>query len=251
MEAFFSAAGWNVINLIWGRHWDELLEKDTTGALRWVMNNTVDGEYQNFKAKEEHTPERIFGKHPDALKLVENMTDEQIENLNRGGHDPIKVYNAYKQASSSSEKPTVILAFTIKGYGIGSRQADNTTHQVKKLSKENLKHFKDKFNLPVSDDSLDNPPYLKFDEKSEEYKYLHKCREKLNGLIPARPSVDSNITPESLKHFKVFDEESKRELSTTMVFVQVLTSMLRDKNIGKLIVPIVPDEANFWNGWYV
>ena len=137
LGSIFSAAGWNVINLIWGRHWDELLEKDTTGALRWVMNNTVDGEYQNFKAKGgAYTRKNFFGKHPDALKLVENMTDEQIENLNRGGHDPIKVYNAYKQASSSSEKPTVILAFTIKGYGIGSRQADNTTHQVKKLSKE-------------------------------------------------------------------------------------------------------------------
>ena len=156
LGTIFKASGWNVINLIWGRKWNRLLDQDTTGALRWVMNNTVDGEYQNFKAKGgAYTRKHFFGKHPDALKLVENMTDQEIEDLNRGGHDPQKVYNAYKQAYEVTDKPTVILSFTIKGYGIGSRQADNTTHQVKKLSMDNLREFKDKFALPINDSDCD------------------------------------------------------------------------------------------------
>ena len=244
LGSIFSAAGWNVINLIWGRHWDDLLQRDTTGALRWVMNNTVDGEYQNFKAKGgAYTRKHFFGKHPDALKLVENMTNEEIEELNRGGHDPIKVYNAYHKATSSTDKPTVILAFTIKGYGIGSRQADNTTHQVKKLSIENLKSFKEKFNLPISDNVLESPPYLKFEENSKEFKYLKEKRKELKGSIPERPLFKSNLVPENYEHFSRFNDESKKEMSTTMVFVQTLTSLLRDKKIGKHIVPIVPDEA--------
>ena len=152
LGSIFGAAGWNVVNLIWGRRWDELLMNDTKGALRWVMNNTVDGEYQNFKAKGgAYTRENFFGKHPDALDLVKNMSDAEIEELNRGGHDPQKVYNAYKSAYECTDKPTVILAFTVKGYGIGSRQADNTTHQVKKLSEDNIKDFVKKFNLPIDE----------------------------------------------------------------------------------------------------
>ena len=240
----FSAAGWNVINLIWGRKWDELLQKDTTGALRWVMNNTVDGEYQNFKAKGgAYTRKHFFGKHPDALKLVENMTDQEIEDLNRGGHDPIKVFNAYKKACDSQDKPTVILAFTIKGYGIGSRQADNTTHQVKKLSIENLKLFKDRFELPIGDDELDDPPFLKLNEDSKEMKYLHDMRKNLKGYLPERVVCNDPLNLDSLDHFEEFNQLSKREMSTTMVFVRILTSILRDKSIGKNIVPIVPDEA--------
>ena len=207
------------------------------------MNNTVDGEYQNFKAKGgAYTRKNFFGKHPDALKLVEHLTDEQIEELNRGGHDPIKVYNAYKKAVES-DKPSVILAFTIKGYGIGSRQADNTTHQVKKLSFDNLKSFKDKFNLPVTDEQLENPPYLKFKKDSKEMKYLLKKRKNLNGFIPHRPNLKTKLIPATDKHFINFDAESKREMSTTMVFVQIITSLLRDDSIGERIVPIVPDEA--------
>ena len=244
LGSIFSAAGWNVINVIWGRHWDKLLEKDTKGALRWVMNNTVDGEYQNFKAKGgAYTRKHFFGKHPDALDLVKDMTDEEIEDLNRGGHDPVKVFNAYKQASESVDKPTVILAFTIKGYGIGSRQADNTTHQVKKLSLENLKFFKDKFNLPVTDKELENLPYLQFPEDSKEKKYLQKLRKNLGGSIPHRPQPKTPLTKFSDNHFEVFDQESKREMSTTMVFVKLLTSLLRDEANGKYVVPIVPDEA--------
>ena len=244
LASIFRAAGWNVVNLIWGSKWDELLARDETGALRWVMNNTVDGEYQNFKAKGgAYTRKHFFGKHPDALKLVENMTDDEIENLNRGGHDPEKVFNAYNHAYKTKGMPTVILAFTIKGYGIGSRQADNTTHQVKKLSIDNLKYFKEKFNLPVKDEDLDSLPYLTFDEGSKEKKYLTDRRKSLGGFLPVRPSKEYQMHPESLKHFTEFDEKTKREMSTTMVFVRILTSLIRDKNIGKSIVPIVPDEA--------
>ena len=155
LGSIFRAAGWNVVNLIWGRKWDELLRNDTKGALRWVMNNTVDGEYQNFKAKGgAYTRKNFFGKHPDALDLVKNMSDAEIEELNRGGHDPQKVYNAYRSAYECTDKPTVILAFTVKGYGIGSRQADNTTHHRKKLSDENLKDFVKNFNLPIDEKKL-------------------------------------------------------------------------------------------------
>ena len=150
LGSIFKAAGWNVVNLIWGRKWNELFEKDTIGALRWVMNNTVDGEYQNFKAKGgAYTRKNFFGKHPEALKLVEDMTDDEIESLNRGGHDPLKVFNAYKSAYECTDRPTVILAFTVKGYGIGSRQADNTTHQVKKLTEDNLTDFIKSLTCPL------------------------------------------------------------------------------------------------------
>ena len=244
LGSIFRAAGWNVVNLIWGRKWDELLANDTKGALRWVMNNTVDGEYQNFKAKGgAYTREKFFGKHPDALELVKNMSDEEIEELNRGGHDPQKVYNAYKSAYECKDKPTVILAFTVKGYGIGSRQADNTTHQVKKLSDENLKDFVSKFNLPLDKKQLENLEYLSFSKSSKEFKYLITQREKLSGFLPHRSSKKCSLNAEETKHFIEFDDVSKREMSTTMVFVKMITSLLRDKNIGKHIVPIVPDEA--------
>ena len=244
LGSIFKASGWNVVNLIWGRRWDELLANDKTGALRWVMNNTVDGEYQNFKAKGgAYTRKHFFGKHPDALKLVENFSDEDIEQLNRGGHDPSKVFNAYKAAYECKDKPTVILAFTIKGYGIGSRQADNTAHQVKTLADENLKDFINKFNLPVNDKKLSELGYLKFNKDSEEYKYLMSRRNKLGGLLPKREPIKANLKPENNNHFDDFNSSSKREMSTTMVFVRLITSLLRDKKIGKNIVPIVPDEA--------
>ena len=244
LGAIFKAAGWNVVNNIWGRKWDELLARDSTGALKWVMNNTVDGEYQNFKAKGgAYTRKHFFGKHPEALKLVKDMTDDEIESLNRGGHDPLKVFNAYKSAYECTDKPTVILAFTVKGYGIGSRQADNTTHQVKKLTEENLNDFIKNFNLPIDSKKLKNLEYLKFDKKSREYKYLVKQREKLGGFLPKREAIKANLKVSDNSHFKEFNAESKREMSTTMVFVRLITSLLRDKKIGKNIVPIVPDEA--------
>ncbi len=244
LGAIFKAAGWNVVNTIWGRKWDDLLEKDTTGALKWIMNNTVDGEYQNFKAKGgAYTRKNFFGKHPEALKLVEGMTDDEIENLNRGGHDPLKVFNAYKSAYECTDKPTVILAFTVKGYGIGSRQADNTTHQVKKLTEENLKDFIKKFNLPIDVKKLNNLNYLKFGKNSKEYKYLISQRKKLGGFLPKRETTKTNLKVNDNSHFDEFNTKSKREMSTTMVFVRLITSLLRDKKIGKNIVPIVPDEA--------
>ena len=244
LGSIFKAAGWNVVNTIWGRKWDELLAKDSSGALRWVMNNTVDGEYQNFKAKGgAYTRKHFFGKHPDALKLVEEMTDDEIESLNRGGHDPLKVFNAYKSAYECNDKPTVILAFTVKGYGIGSRQADNTTHQVKKLTEDNLKDFIKNFNLPIDSKKLKNLDYLKLDKSSDEYKYLINQRKKLGGFLPRREVIKANLKPNDNSHFNEFDIQSKREMSTTMVFVRLITSLLRDKKIGKNIVPIVPDEA--------
>ena len=181
LGTIFKAAGWNVINLIWGRRWDELLAKDYSGALRWVMNNTVDGEYQNFKAKGgAYTRKHFFGKHPEALKLVEEMSDDEIEDLNRGGHDPLKVFNAYKKAYECTDKPSVILAFTVKGYGIGSRQADNTTHQVKKLTEQNLIDFIKKFDLPIDGKKLMNLEYLKFNKNSKEYNYLQNINSRNN-----------------------------------------------------------------------
>ena len=244
LGAIFKAAGWNVVNAIWGRKWDELLAKDAKGALKWVMNNTVDGEYQNFKAKGgAYTRKHFFGKHPDALKLVEHMTDDEIENLNRGGHDPLKVFNAYKSAYECTDKPTVVLAFTVKGYGIGSRQADNTTHQVKKLTEENLKDFIKNFNLPINDKKLNKLEYLTLDKSSSEFKYLINQREKLGGFLPKREAKKSNLKVKSNTHFDEFNVQSKREMSTTMVFVRLITALLRDIKIGKNIVPIVPDEA--------
>jgi len=244
LGAIFKAAGWNVVNLIWGRKWDDLLANDSTGALKWVMNNTVDGEYQNFKAKGgAYTRKHFFGKHPEALKLVEDMSDDEIENLNRGGHDPLKVFNAYKSAYECIDRPTVILAFTVKGYGIGSRQADNTTHQVKKLTEENLKDFIKNFNLPIDSKKLNNLDYLKLGKNSKEYKYLVNQREKLGGFLPRRAPTKASLKVHDNSHFDEFNTESKREMSTTMVFVRLITSLLRDKKIGKYIVPIVPDEA--------
>ena len=244
LGAIFKAAGWNVVNTIWGRKWDKLLAKDSTGALQWVMNNTVDGEYQNFKAKGgAYTRKHFFGKHPEALKLVEEMTDDEIEDLNRGGHDPLKVFNAYKSAYDCTDKPTVVLAFTVKGYGIGSRQADNTTHQVKKLSDDNLKEFINNFNLPINSKKLSNLEYLKFNKNSKEYNYLISKRQKLGGFLPKREAAVCNLKVDNNLHFKEFDIQSKREMSTTMVFVRLITSLLRDQKIGKNIVPIVPDEA--------
>ena len=244
LASIFKAAGWNVVNLIWGRKWDKLFEKDTKGALRWVINNTVDGEYQNFKAKGgAYTRKHFFGKHPDALELVKDMTDAEIEELNRGGHDPLKIYNAYKKAYEVKDKPTVILAFTIKGYGFGSRQADNTAHQVKKLSEDVLQEVVSNFKLPISGEQLDDPPFLELPNGSKEKEYLLEARVKLGGRLPVR---QTNLEPqyfENESNFEDFNDESKREMSTTMVFVKLLTNMLRDKKIGEKIVPIVPDEA--------
>jgi pyruvate dehydrogenase E1 component len=239
----FKGAGWNVVNLIWGRHWDDLINNDQNGLLQKIMDETVDGEYQNFKAKGgKYTRDNFFGKNPEVLKMIEKFSDDEVENLNRGGHDPIKVYNAYRLAYENKTKPTVILAFTIKGYGIGSRQADNTTHQVKKLTKENLENFIDKFNLPVKKNNLDNPDFLDLSKHKELNNYLHERRKALGGFIPLR-KVSNEKLKANKDTFVSFDDAVEREQSTTMIFVRLLTKLLRDKSIGERVVPIVPDEA--------
>ena len=239
----FKGAGWNVVNLIWGRHWDDLINNDQNGLLQKIMDETVDGEYQNFKAKGgKYTRDNFFGKNPEVLKMIEKFSDDEVENLNRGGHDPIKVYNAYRLAYENKTKPTVILAFTIKGYGIGSRQADNTTHQVKKLTKENLENFIDKFNLPVKKNNLDNPDFLDLSKHKELNNYLHERRKALGGFIPLR-KVSNEKLRANKDTFVSFDDAVEREQSTTMIFVRLLTKLLRDKSIGERVVPIVPDEA--------
>ena len=239
----FDGAGWNVVNLIWGRHWDDLINKDNKGLLQKIMDETVDGEYQNFKAKGgKYTRENFFAKNPEVLEMVKSMSDDEVERLNRGGHDPLKVYNAYRLAYENKVKPTVILAFTIKGYGIGSRQADNTTHQVKKLTQENIEGFVEKFDLPIDKNKLDNPNFLDLESHQDLKSYLHERRKALGGFIPMRKVSNEKLNTDN-KTFSDFNGPLDREQSTTMVFVKILTKLLRDKNIGERIVPIVPDEA--------
>ena len=239
----FDGAGWNVVNLIWGRHWDDLINKDNKGLLQKIMDETVDGEYQNFKAKGgKYTRENFFAKNPKVLEMVKSMSDDEVERLNRGGHDPLKVYNAYRLAYENKVKPTVILAFTIKGYGIGSRQADNTTHQVKKLTQENIEGFVEKFDLPIDKNKLDNPNFLDLESHQDLKSYLHERRKALGGFIPMRKVSNEKLNTDN-KTFSDFNGPLDREQSTTMVFVKILTKLLRDKNIGERIVPIVPDEA--------
>ena len=239
----FDGAGWNVVNLIWGRHWDDLINKDNKGLLQKIMDETVDGEYQNFKAKGgKYTRENFFAKNPEVLEMVKSMSDDEVERLNRGGHDPLKVYNAYRLAYENKVKPTVILAFTIKGYGIGSRQADNTTHQVKKLTQENIEGFVEKFDLPIDKSKLDNPNFLDLESHQDLKSYLHERRKALGGFVPMRKVSNEKLNTDN-QTFSDFNGPLDREQSTTMVFVKILTKLLRDKNIGERIVPIVPDEA--------
>ena len=239
----FDGAGWNVVNLIWGRHWDDLINNDDKGLLQKIMDETVDGEYQNFKAKGgKYTRENFFAKNPEVLEMVKSMSDDEVERLNRGGHDPLKVYNAYRLAYENKVKPTVILAFTIKGYGIGSRQADNTTHQVKKLTQENIEGFVEKFDLPIDKSKLDNPKFLDLESHQDLKSYLHERRKALGGFVPMRKVSNEKLNTDN-QTFSDFNGPLDREQSTTMVFVKILTKLLRDKNIGERIVPIVPDEA--------
>ena len=213
----FSAAGWNVINLIWGRKWDDLVDSDKDGMLQKIMDETVDGEYQNFKSKGgAYTRENFFGKTDETKKMVKNLSDKEIEELNRGGHDPLKVFNAYSRAVKNKGKPSVVLAFTVKGYGMGSRQADNAAHQVKKLSKDNLKDFAKNFDLPFSEKDLENPTYIDLSDDQEAQNYLINQRKKLGGFLPSRKTSVKSLKIES-GLLDEFSEETKRELSTTMV----------------------------------
>ena len=245
LEGSFRGAGWNVIKVVWGRHWDPIIAKDREGKLQDIMDAVLDGELQNFKAKGgSYTRDNFFAKDPDVLEMVEDLTDDDIYKLNRGGHDPYKVYAAYHKAVNSKGAPTVILALTSKGYGIGSREADNTTHQVKKLSLDNIKAFRDKFNIPVLDDDIENIPYVRPPEGSPEIQYLKKTRDSLGGPIPRRRNKSEVLSAPDNKAFsKLFEGTGEREISTTMAVVRVITDLLKDKDVGKRIVPIVPDEA--------
>ena len=246
LEGIFRGAGWNVIKVIWGSYWDSLLAKDKTGMLIRRMGEAVDGEYQAFKAKGgAYVRENFFGKYPELLDLVSQMTDKDIWKLNRGGHDPHKVYAAYHSAMQHTGSPTVILAKTIKGYGMGkSGESMNTTHQQKKLGEEDLLYYRDRFDVPLTDEQVKNIEYYKPPENSPEIKYLKECRLKLGGNLPERSSFAKSIKTPSVDVFSAMKESTgKKEMSTTMILVRMLTSLLRDKNVAPRLVPIIPDEA--------
>jgi pyruvate dehydrogenase E1 component len=246
LEGVFRGAGWNVIKVLWGSSWDELLKKDKSGLLQQRMDEVVDGEMQNYKANGgAYTREHFFGKYPETLELVKDMTDDEILHLARGGHDAHKVYNAYHQAVNTKGKPTVILAQTVKGYGMGSSgEAINKTHSVKSLDIENLKRFRDRFQLPIADEDLPSLPYYRPSEDSPEMQYLRSRRTSLNGYLPSRKAdFEALPTPELDAFAAQLKSTGDREISTTMSFVRILSSLVKDKTIGKNIVPIVPDEA--------
>ena len=246
LEGSFRGTGWNVIKVIWGSYWDQLLAKDKTGLLVKRMNECVDGEYQAFKAKGgEYVREKFFGKYEELKQLVSSMTDKDIWRLNRGGHDPHKVYAAYHSAMKHKGSPTVILAKTIKGYGMGkSGESINTTHQQKKLDEKDLLYYRDRFGVPLTDKQVKNIEYFKPSESSEEIKYLKEKRLKLGGFIPERTSFAKAIKTPPKDIFESFMKSSgDKEMSTTMALVRMLTSLLRDKNLAPRLVPIIPDEA--------
>ena len=246
LEGIFRGAGWNVIKVIWGSYWDPLIAKDKSGLLIKRMGEAVDGEYQAFKAKGgAFVREKFFGKYPELLNLVSQMDDKDIWKLNRGGHDPHKVYAAYNSAMLHKGSPTVILAKTIKGYGMGkSGESINTTHQQKKLDEKDLLYYRDRFDVPLTDKQVKNVEYYRPSENSLEIKYLKQCRLKLGGNLPERSSFAKSIKTPSEDIFKAMKESSgSKEMSTTMVLVRMLTSLLRDKNVAPRLVPIIPDEA--------
>lgn len=247
LEGNFRGAGWEVIKVIWGRYWDPLLYRDTEGKLAEIMQESVDGEYQNYKAKGgAYTREHFFGKTEETKEMVANLSDEDIWRLNRGGHDPVKVYAAYDKATKTKGRPQVILAKTVKGYGMGAAgEGKNVAHQVKKMDMEAIKHFRDRFNIPIKDEDLEDIPYYRFPEDSDELKYLNERREKLGGFTPVRrKESDKEMNVPALKAFDaVLKGSGDREISTTMAFVRVLTTMLKDKKVGQRVVPIIPDEA--------
>ena len=244
LEGVFRGAGWNVIKVIWGGQWDRLLAKDKTGLLLKRMEEVVDGEYQTYKSKHgAYVREHFFGKYPELLALVADMSDDEIWHLNRGGHDTHKVFAAYTAANKHKGQPTVILAKTVKGYGMGDAgEGQNITHQQKKVDLDALRHFRDRFNIPVTDEQLPNLPFVRPAEDSLEMKYLHE-RMAAMGTISRKPITQSLQIP-ALEAFDVLLKGTEgREISTTMAFVRMLGILVKDKNIGKQVVPIVPDES--------
>jgi pyruvate dehydrogenase E1 component len=245
LEGGFRGGGWNVIKLLWGKGWDHLLENDTSGRLRQLMDETIDGDYQTFKSKDgAYIREHFFGKYPETAALVEDWTDDQIWALRRGGHDPEKVYTAFKHAVDTKGQPTCLLIKTVKGYGMGSSgEGQNTSHQQKKLAEDQLRDFRDRFQIPVSDEDLSKAPFVKLNNAQSAY--LADQRKKLGGDFPKRDWRDApklEIPPLS-KFEGQLKGTGEREISTTMAFVRILTTLLRDKAVGKYVVPIVPDES--------
>jgi len=245
LESDFRGAGWNVIKVVWGRHWDPLFARDRKGILMRRMMEIVDGEYQTIKSKNGAYVREHFFNTPELKELVADYSDDDIWKLNRGGHDPFKVYNAYHAAVHHKGQPTVILAKTIKGYGMGeSGEAQNITHQQKKMSVESIRRFRDRFHIPVPDEKLDDVPYVTFPEGSPELEYMRARRMELGGYLPARRRQAAPLgTPELAAFERFLKSTEDREISTTMAFVQVLQLLVRDKTIGRHIVPIVPDES--------
>lgn len=244
LEGDFRGAGWNVIKLLWGKGWDQLLERDTTGRLRQLMDETVDGDYQTFKSKDgAYIRKHFFGKYPETAALVEDWTDDQIWALSRGGHDPEKVYTAFRKAIETKNQPTCLLIKTIKGYGMGSAgEGQNITHQQKKMAEEQLRAFRDRFRIPVSDEDLPKAPFVALNTAQKAY--LADRRKALGGDFPKRNSQAPKLEIPPLEAFQAqLTGTGEREISTTMAFVRILTTLIRDKNLGKHVVPIVPDES--------
>jgi pyruvate dehydrogenase E1 component len=246
LEGVFRGAGWNIIKVLWGSGWDALLAKDASGMLRKRMEECVDGEYQDFKSKNgAYVRQHFFGKYPETAELVKDWSDDQIWALRRGGSDPVKVYAAYAAAAKHSGQPTVILAKTVKGYGMGEAgEGQNITHQQKKMGLETLRKFRDRFSIPVSDEKIEKIPFLSLPEDSAEMKYLRERRARLGGYLPQRRRTSKVLDVPELSAFSAqLASTESREISTTMAFVRILSTLLRDKTIGRLIVPIVPDES--------
>ncbi len=246
LEGIFAGAGWNVIKLLWGGPWDALFAADKSGMLIKRISEVVDGEFQAYKAKGgAYIREHFFGKYPETAAMVENMTDEQLGSLSRGGHDPLKVYNAYRRANEGNGKPTVILAKTVKGYGMGEGgESRNFTHQAKKLEEQSLLHFRDRFKLPLTDEQAKNCELLKPADDAPEMVYMRERRAALGGSVPARRPKPITISAPALELFQEsLTGSGTRAVSTTMAFVRILTALIKDAALGKYIVPIVPDEA--------
>ncbi|MGB5707172.1 MAG: pyruvate dehydrogenase (acetyl-transferring), homodimeric type [Arenicellales bacterium] len=247
LESDFRGAGWNVIKVIWGSYWDPLLARDDKGLLKQRMEEAVDGEYQAFKARDgAYVREKFFGKYPQLKEMVSNMTDADIWRLNRGGHDPHKIFAAYAAATQHTGQPTVILAKTVKGYGMGEAgEGQNTTHQQKKMGEDAMLAFRDRFNIPLSDKEVAEAPFYRPAEDSDETRYLLERRQSLGGFLPARRHVSKpQFKAPPLELFKgQLESSGDREISTTMAFVRILSAMIRDKTLKNYIVPIIPDES--------
>jgi len=246
LEGVFRGAGWNVVKVVWGSYWDPLLAQDHNGKLKQLMMEVVDGQYQNCKAKGgKYTRENFFNTYEETKKMVANMSDEDIWRLNRGGHDPHKVYAAYHNAVSNKDQPTVILAKTVKGYGMGeSGEGTNTTHSQKKLAVESLRAMRDRFNIPLNDEQVENLEYIKPEADNPAIQYMHDQRKKLGGFLPQRQKFAAPLEVPALDTFSaLLKGTGDREMSTTMAFVRILTALTKDKKLGKNVVPIVPDEA--------